>query len=324
MATTRTNSKRKGKDITTSAAATGRATDKKSRRKEKDPAGKYPKPPFPHKPQPVPGREKDMDPQADHGAESYQGSGRLKGKKAIITGGDSGIGRAVAIAFAREGADVLISYLDDMEDEDARKTATYVEAAGQKALLVKGDISKRAHCRRLVKKAVDAFGQIDILVNNAAFQMSRDSLEAIPEGEWERTFAVNIHAMFYLCQAAEPHMKPGSSIINVTSVNAYDPNPTLLPYAATKAAIQNFTANLSQQLLQQKKGIRVNAVAPGPIWTPLIPSTIPDHEHFGDNTPYGRPGQPAEVAPVFVFLASDEANYISGATIPVTGGRITI
>jgi len=211
-----------------------------------------------------------------------------------------------------------------MEDEDARRTAEYVQEAGQKAVLVKGDISRQAHCRKIIKKAVAAFGQIDILVNNAAFQMSRSSLADIPDGEWEYTFAVNIHSMFYLCQAAAPHMKPGSCIINTTSVNAYDPNPTLLPYAATKAAIRNFTANLSQQLLQQGKGIRVNAVAPGPVWTPLIPSTIPDHEHFGDNTPVGRPGQPAEIAPVYVFLASEEAGYISGATIAATGGRITI
>lgn len=291
---------------------------------QENPAGRYPKPPFPKRPQPIPGTEKEMDPQADHGEETYVGSGRLQGKKAIITGGDSGIGKAVAIAFAREGADVLISYLDDVEDEDAEDTAAYVRDAGKKAVLVKGDISDESHCQMLVDTAVKEFGTIDILVNNAAFQMSRKTLQDIPADEWRKTFAVNIHSMFYLCKAAEPHMRPGSSIINTTSVNAYEPNATLLPYAATKAAIQNFTANLSQILLEQKKGIRVNAVAPGPIWTPLIPSTIPEHENFGANTPFKRPGQPAEVATAYVFLASDEANYISGATLPVTGGRITI
>lgn len=289
-----------------------------------NPADRYPKPPFPRRPQEIPGTESEMDPQADHGEESYVGRGRLQGKKAIITGGDSGIGKAVAIAFAREGADVLISYLDDMEDEDAADTVQYIQAAGRKAVVVKGDISDESHCNSLVETAISEFGTIDILVNNAAFQMTRKTLQDIPADEWQKTFAVNIHSMFYLCKAAEPHMPPGSSIINTTSVNAYDPNPTLLPYAATKAAIQNFTANLSQLLLEQNKGIRVNAVAPGPIWTPLIPSTIPDHERFGDNTPFERPGHPVEVAPAFVFLASEEANYISGATIPVTGGRITI
>lgn len=285
---------------------------------------KYPKPPFPRKPQDVPGTEDAMDPRADHGEQSYRGNGRLTGKAAIITGGDSGIGKAVAIAFAREGADVLISYLDDVEDRDALDTASYIEQAGKKAILVKGDISSEKHCKKIVEAALEAFGKIDILVNNAAYQMSRETLQDIPAWEWEKTFAVNIHSMFYLCKAAEPHMPPGSSMINTTSVNAYDPNPTLLPYAATKAAIQNFTANLNQILLEQGKGIRVNAVAPGPIWTPLIPSTIPDHERFGENTPLERPGQPAEVAPAYVFLASSDASYISGATLPVAGGRITI
>ncbi len=289
-----------------------------------DPADSYPKPPFPRKPQDVPGTESAMDPQADHGEQSYIGKGRLKGKTAIITGGDSGIGKAVAIAFAREGADVLISYLDDVEDRDAQNTVKYIREAGRTGIAVKGDISSERHCQKIIELAVKEFGKIDILINNAAYQMSRETLQDIPTWEWEKTFAVNIHSMFYLCRAAEPYMPPGSSIINTTSVNAYEPNPTLLPYAATKAAIQNFTANLSQILLEQGKGIRVNAVAPGPIWTPLIPSTIPDHEYFGENTPFGRPGQPVEVAPAYVFLASDEANYISGATIPVTGGRITL
>lgn len=266
-----------------------------------------------------------MKPLADHGQESYQGSGKLVGKKAIITGGDSGIGKAVAIAFAREGADVLISYLNDLEDEDAFDTADYVRKAGSKCVLVKGDITKEAHCQQMVKKAVKEFGQIDILVNNAAFHMAREKIEDIPTKEWLHTFAVNVHAIYYLCKAALPHMKPGSSIINTTSVNTSDPSIELLPYAATKAAVENFTANLSQILLTQAKGIRVNAVAPGPVWTPLITSTkAGSAPTFGENTPTGRPGQPAELASAFVFLASDEGSYISGATIPVTGGRITI
>jgi NAD(P)-dependent dehydrogenase (short-subunit alcohol dehydrogenase family) len=288
------------------------------------PDTKYPVPPFPEQQQEAPGTEAQLTPAADHGEESYKGSGRLKGKKAIITGGDSGIGKAIAIAFAREGADVLISYLGDEETEDAQDSAKYVEQAGQKAVLVKGDIRKESHCRKIVEKAVAAFGQIDILVNNAAFQMARETLMEIPSEEWIKTFDTNIHPMFYLSKAAEQYMKPGSSIINTTSVNAYNPTPVLLPYAATKAAIQNFTANLSQILLTAGKGIRVNAVAPGPIWTPLIPSTMPDAHTFGQDTPMGRPGQPVEVAPAYVFLASEEASYISGATLPVTGGRITI
>ncbi len=289
-----------------------------------NPYNKYPVPPFPKQRQDVPGTEGQMQPLADHGEQSYKGSGRLTGKKAVITGGDSGIGKAVAIAFAREGADVLISYLDDAEDQDAEDTAQLVRDAGRKAVLVKGDIRSEEHCKNIISRAVSEFGQIDILVNNAAFQMARKTLQEIPSDEWNRTFDTNITPMFYLCKAAEPHMKPGSNIINTTSVNAYDPTPVLLDYAATKAAIQNFTANLSQILLQNGKGIRVNAVAPGPIWTPLIPSTMPEPENFGKNTPMGRPGQPVEVAYAYVFLAADEASYISGATIPVTGGRITI
>ena len=290
---------------------------------QQDPSEKHVQPPFPEQEQEVPGTEAEMKPKADHGEESYKGTGKLQGKKAVITGGDSGIGKAVAIAFAREGADVLISYLDSVEDEDANDTARWIEDAGQKAVLIKGDISKEAHCQEIINKAVEAFGQIDILVNNAAFQMAREKLSDIPSEEWDYTFATNIHAMFYLCKAAEPHMKPGSSIINTTSVNAYSPTPVLLHYAATKGAIQNFTANLGQILLQQGKGIRVNAVAPGPVWTPLIPSTMPDPENFGKDTPMGRPAQPAELAPSYVFLASEaDSSYISGATIAVTGGKM--
>jgi len=289
-----------------------------------NPHTKYPVPPFPKQEQETPGREAEMMPKADHGEESYKGSGKLEGKKAIITGGDSGIGRAVAIAFAREGADVLISYLEDVEDKDAQDTASYVEKAGRKAVLLKGDIRSEEHCKAIVKRAVEEFGQLDILVNNAAFQMAHKDLQEIPSEEWRYTFETNIDSMFYLCKAAEPHLKPGSSIINTTSVNAYSPTPVLLPYAATKGAIQNFTSNLSQILLSAGKGIRVNAVAPGPIWTPLIPSTMPDPENFGKDTPIGRPGQPVECSPAYVFLASDEASYISGATLPITGGRVTI
>ena len=289
-----------------------------------NPATKYPVPPFPVQKQEAPGTESQLNPKADHGELSYKGTGRLAGKKAIITGGDSGIGKAVAIAFAREGADVLISYLDDSEDQDAQDTAAYVTEAGREALVIKGDIRSEEHCKFIIDQAVSKFGQIDILVNNAAFQMGRKTLQEIPSDEWQKTFDTNITAMFYLCKAAEPHMKPGSNIINTASVNAYHPTPVLLHYAATKAAIQNFTANLSQILLEDGKGIRVNAVAPGPIWTPLIPSTMPEPENFGKDTPMGRPGQPVEVAYAYVFLAADEASYISGATIPVTGGRITI
>jgi NAD(P)-dependent dehydrogenase (short-subunit alcohol dehydrogenase family) len=260
-----------------------------------------------------------MTPRPDCGEESYRGSGRLEGKATVITGGDSGIGRAVAIAYAREGADVLISYLD--EHEDARDTATYVEAAGRKAVLVPGDVADPQHCRAIIDEAVQAFGRIDVLVNNAAYQMSHQTLEEISDEEWDHTFATNISAMFHLIKAALPHMGEGGSIIGSSSVNSDTPNPTLAPYAATKAAIANFSASLAQML--GDRGIRVNSVAPGPIWTPLIPSTLPEEavEKFGGNTPLGRPGQPVELAPVYVMLASDEASYVSGARIAVTGGR---
>lgn len=287
-----------------------------------DPKEKFPEPPFPKQDQDPPGTEAELTPKADHGEDSYVGSGKLTGKRAIITGGDSGIGRAVAIAFAREGADVLISYLN--ETEDAEVTARLVEEAGRKAIVLAGDVRSEAHCRKIIETALNGFGGFDILVNNAAFQMAREGLEDLSTEEWRKTFDTNITAMFYLCKAAEPHLKPGSSIINTTSINAYKPSEQLLAYAATKGAIQNFTANLSQTLLKSGKGIRVNAVAPGPIWTPLIPSTMPEHEEFGKQTPMGRAGQPAEVAPAYVFLASNDASYVSGATLPVTGGMISI
>jgi NAD(P)-dependent dehydrogenase (short-subunit alcohol dehydrogenase family) len=265
-----------------------------------------------------PGTEAAMHPKPDHGETSYRGCGRLTGKASVITGADSGIGRAVAIAFAREGADVLISYLD--EHDDARETARLVEEAGRKAVLVAGDLAQPGHCRAIVAEAVKEFGRIDVLVNNAAFQMTHDSLEEIPDEEWEYTFKVNISAMFYICKAAVPHMKPGSSIINTSSINSDMPKPTLLPYATTKGAIVIFTAGLAQLLAD--KGIRANSVAPGPIWTPLIPSTLPPEQvqNFGQQVPMKRPGQPAELAPVYVLLASDEASYVSGARIAVTGG----
>jgi NAD(P)-dependent dehydrogenase (short-subunit alcohol dehydrogenase family) len=265
-----------------------------------------------------PGTEAMLTPKADHGEQSYVGHGRLAGKKALITGADSGIGRAVAIAFAREGADVLVSYLN--EDEDARETERWITQAGRKAVLVPGDIGDAAHCRALVDRAVAEFGQLDILVNNAAFQMSHESIEDISDEEWDHTFNVNIGAMFRITKAAVKHMKPGASIINTTSINSDNPKPTLLAYAATKGAIANFTAGLAQLLAE--KGIRVNSVAPGPIWTPLIPSTMPHDQvaSFGQQVPMKRAGQPAELAPVYVLLASDEASYISGARIPVTGG----
>lgn len=273
---------------------------------------------IPKQQQQPPGHEAALNPQADHGETSYRGSSRLQDKATVITGGDSGIGRAVALAFAREGADVLISYLD--EHDDAKETARLVEEAGRRAILVPGDIADRAHCRAIIDQAVAEFGRIDVLVNNAAFQMSHDSLDEIPDDEWDYTFKVNITAMFHLCKAAVKHMAPGSSIINTTSINSDNPKPTLLPYATTKGAIANFSAGLAQLLAE--KGIRVNSVAPGPIWTPLIPSTMPPDqvENFGSQVPMKRAGQPKEVAPVFVMLASDEASYISGARIAVTGG----
>jgi NAD(P)-dependent dehydrogenase (short-subunit alcohol dehydrogenase family) len=265
-----------------------------------------------------PGTEAAMHRKPDHGETSYRGCGRLTGKASVITGADSGIGRAVAIAFAREGADVLISYLN--EHDDARETARLVEEAGRKAVLAPGDLAQPEHCRAIVAEAVKEFGRIDVLVNNAAFQMTHDSLEEIPDEEWEYTFKVNISAMFYICKAAVPYMKPGSSIINTSSINSDMPKPTLLPYATTKGAIVTFTAGLAQLLAD--KGIRANSVAPGPIWTPLIPSTLPPEQvqNFGQQVPMKRPGQPAELAPVYVLLASDEASYVSGARIAVTGG----
>jgi len=266
-----------------------------------------------------PGTEQQMNPAPDHGEHSYRGSGRLAGKAAVVTGADSGIGKAVAIAFAREGADVVISYLD--EHSDAQETEKWVREAGRKAVLVPGDLTDAAHCRAVIDRAVAEFGTVDVLVTNAAFQMSHSSLEEISDSEWDYTVATNLSAMFHLCKAAVPHMRPGSSIIGTTSVNSDNPTPQLSAYDVTKAGVANFMAALAQLLAD--RGIRANSVAPGPIWTPLIPSTMPaeDVASFGQNTPLGRAGQPAEVAPAYVLLASDEASYISGARIAVTGGR---
>ncbi len=274
---------------------------------------------FPPQQQKVPGVQSAMNPVPDCGESSYRGSGRLTGKRAVITGGDSGIGRAVAIAYAREGADVLIAYLN--EDDDAAEVASLVEDAGRRCVLVRGDLSEPAHCRAVIDRAVTEFGGVDVLVSNAAFQMSHDALDEISDEEWDYTFRLNVGSYFYLLKAALPHMAAGSSVIGSSSVNADMPSPTLAPYAATKAAIANFSASLAQLL--GEKGIRVNSVAPGPIWTPLIPATMPEKkvENFGDDTPLGRAGQPAELAAVYVLLASDDGSYISGARVAVTGGR---
>ncbi|MFC6101376.1 SDR family oxidoreductase [Olivibacter domesticus] len=288
----------------------------------KNPHTKYPVPPFPKQEQKVPGTEVEMKPKADHGEETYTGTEKLKGAKAIITGADSGIGRAIAIAYAREGADVVINYGYDIEDEDAEETVHWIEKEGCKAILSKGDLRNENYCNELIDMAIKEFGTIDILVNNAAYQMAHKSLEEITSKEWDRTFETNIRSMFYLSKAVVPYMKPGSSIINTASVVSYNPNAVLLDYAATKGAIQNFTANLAQVLMDQDKGIRVNAVAPGPVWTPLIPSTMPEPENFGKDSPIKRPAQPAEIAPAYVFLASEDSSYIAGATIAITGGKV--
>lgn len=269
--------------------------------------------------QKVPGTEAALEPRADHGEQSYAGAGRLKGKVALITGADSGIGKAVAIAYAREGADVAISYLS--EDEEARDTARWVEDAGRRAILLPGDLSEPATCRRVVAETVDKLGGLDVLISNAAFQMYRDDITDIPDEEWDFTLATNLGAYFHLAKAAVPHLKAGSAIIATSSIQSDSPTPELLPYAMTKAGIASMTASLAQML--GDRGIRVNAVAPGPIWTPLIPSTMPADvvETFGSDTPLGRPGQPAELAAAYVLLGSDDGSYISGAVLPVTGGK---
>ena len=287
--------------------------------KTQDPREMEAKPPFPEQEQEPVGLESEMEPRPDYGEESYRGSGKLQGKAACITGGDSGIGRAVALAFAREGADVLISYLD--EHSDAEETVRIVEKEGRRCISVAGDIGSEAHCKQIVERAVQEFGKIDILVNNAAWQESIESIQEVSEEMLLHTYRVNIFAMFYLCKAAMTHMQPGSTIINTTSIQAYQPSPNLIPYSTTKGAILTFTKALSEEAIEQ--GIRVNAVAPGPIWTPLIPMSFPGEKvsKFGQDTPMGRPGQPAELAPVYVFLASQDSTYITGECIGVTGGK---
>ncbi|PZF00297.1 NAD(P)-dependent oxidoreductase [Curtobacterium sp. MCLR17_040] len=266
-----------------------------------------------------PGSDQELTPKADHGEESYRGSGKLTGKRAVITGGDSGIGKAVAIAFAREGADVLISYLPEEED-DAQDTKRWIEEAGRKAVLFPGDVSDPAYCRSVIDQAVSELGGLDVLVNNAAYQMTHETIEDISDEEWDHTLATNLSAYFHLVKAALPHLGPGSSIIGSSSVNSDNPKPNLAPYDVTKAGVANLSAALAQLL--GERGIRVNSVAPGPIWTPLIPSTMPPEqvEQFGKQSPLGRPGQPAELAPVYVLLASDDGSYVSGARVAVTGG----
>lgn len=276
-------------------------------------------PPLPEQHQDMPGYTGEMKPLPDHGEHTYRGSGKLEGRVALITGADSGIGRAVAIAFAREGADIVISYLQ--EDEDAHETARWVKDAGRQAVLARGDIGDESFARALVGRTLQECGRLDILVNNAAHQATFEKLEDITSDEWDLTFRTNVHAMFYLCQEAVQHMEPGASIINTSSINATSPSPSLLAYATTKGAIANFTAGLAG--LVAERGIRVNAIAPGPIWTPLIPSTMPPEKvrNFGKNTPLKRPGQPAELAATYVLLASDDASYTTGALYEVTGGR---
>ena len=289
-------------------------------RQRVDPLTAYPRPPFPKQEQNLPGSDYLLDPKPDHGEESYVGAGRLAGLATIVTGSDSGIGKAAAIAFAREGADVLISYLD--EGDEARGTVEIIEAEGRKAISVAGDLQDEAHCKRLVEQARDEFGRIDVLVNNAAFQERREQIEDIPTDEWEKTLRTNLSAMFWLCRGSVPHMEPGASIINVSSIQANQPSANLLAYATTKGGIVTYSQALSTMLAP--RGIRVNVIAPGPVWTPLVAATTDAEKlsKFGADTPLGRPAQPAELAPAFVFLASPGASYITGAVLPVTGGEI--
>ena len=289
---------------------------------QQDPTQHYPRPEYPEQDQrhQHPGFEGEMQPEPDYGYDTYRGYGRLEGKKAIITGGDSGIGRAVALAFAREGADVLISYLSE-EEPDALETARVVEEAGKRAIKAPGDISEESQCQAVVQRAVDEFGQIDVLVNNAAHQMTVSGIADVDSELLDRTFKTNIYAMFWLVKEALPHMPEGGSIINVASIQAYQPSPTLLPYSSTKGAIVTFTKGLALEVVQY--GLRANTVAPGPVWTPIIPASMPGDtvSRFGGTSPMGRPAQPAELAPAFVFLASQESSFVNGETLGVTGGQ---
>jgi NAD(P)-dependent dehydrogenase (short-subunit alcohol dehydrogenase family) len=282
-----------------------------------DPRKQRVKQPFPPQRQDPPGLEKEMRPRPDFGEQTYKGNHRLEGRRALITGGDSGIGRAVALAFAREGADVAIGYLPEQEEEDARETARVVEASGKRCLKVPGDIQDPATCREMVASVMREFGGLDILVNNAAFQMVHSTILEIAPAEIDRVFRTNVFAMFYLSQAAIPHMPPGAAIINTASVQAYKPSPQLIHYAATKGAIVTFTKALAEEVAD--RGIRVNAVAPGPVWTPLIPASHMEVESFGENTFFKRAAQPAELAPLYVLLASNEATYVSGMVYGATG-----
>ena len=291
------------------------------RGKRIDPAKDFPHPPFPKQQQPWPGLTSKMNPKPDHGESSYRGSGRLAGRKALITGGDSGIGRAVAIAYAREGADVAINYLP-AEEPDAREVAQLVRDAGRKAVTIAGDIKDEAFCRDLVEHAAKELGGLDIVVNNAGRQIARPSIDEIEPADFDETFKTNVYAMFWILKAAMPHLKPGAAIINTASINAYEPSETMIDYAATKGAIMIFTKGLAKQLA--KRGIRVNAVAPGPFWTPLqvTGGQLPDHiSKFGEQTPLGRPGQPCELAGIYVLLASDEATYATGQVYAAVGGN---
>ncbi|MEU3513538.1 SDR family oxidoreductase [Streptomyces longwoodensis] len=285
---------------------------------QQDPTTQHPQPDFASQDQPHPGWTGPMDPPPDHGEDSYRGSGRLEGRKTVITGGDSGIGRAVALAFAREGADVLFTHLDE-EAEDAEETTRLVREAGRKAVAVSCDIREEANCRALVDRAVEEFGHIDVLVNNAAYQMSQpDGIEAITTEQFDRVLRTNLYGMFWLTKFALPHVPEGGSVINTTSVQAYKPSPHLLDYAMTKGAIVTFTQGLAQMVAE--RGIRVNAVAPGPVWTPLIPATMPDTSEFGKQSPLGRPAQPAELAPAYVYLASQDASFVTAEVLNATGG----
>jgi NAD(P)-dependent dehydrogenase (short-subunit alcohol dehydrogenase family) len=285
-----------------------------------DPRKQGPSPEYPQSVLPPPGLDTELTPRADHGEESYRGLGRLQDRVALITGGDSGIGKAVALAYAREGADVAISYLP-VEESDAVDTAKWIDRAGRRSLKMAGDIREEAHCVELVDRVFREFGRLDLLINNAAYQMTHDRLEDFSTEELDRTFRTNVYAMFWLCKAALPRMAAGSVIINTASIQAFDPSPNLLLYAATKAAIVNFTKGLSQ--LAMRQGVRANTVAPGPVWTPLIPSTMPAEKvrTFGEHTSFGRAAQPVEIAPVFVFLASNEARFVTGEVYGITGGQ---
>jgi len=285
-----------------------------------DPKSHGASPEYPQDPIAAPGLDSEMSPSADHGEESYQGLGRLKDRVALITGGDSGIGRAVAVAFAREGADVAIGYLP-AEEPDAEETCHWIEQAGRRSLRLPGDIQDERHCNEMIERAFAELGRVDILVNNAAFQNTHESIEEFTTEEFDRTFKTNVYAMFWLCRAALPRMQPGSVIINTASIQAFDPSPNLLAYAPTKGAIVNFTKALSQ--IAMKKGVRVNAVAPGPVWTPLIPSTMPQEKvkSFGQDTSFERAAQPVELAPIYVFLASNESRFVTGEVYGATGGQ---